>query len=543
MRRLSPWLVLAVGLAFTAASALYTLWTGRNRDELRFDNAVEAANDRIQGRLDVYRTAIRGGAALFAAREDVDSAAFHRYMARLSLGQLYPGVQGLGFTERVSTDPERHSIRYLEPLDERNQAAIGYDMYADPIRRAAMAHARDYGHQTMSGKVTLVQEIRGPVQPGFLIYSPVYRGGTVPASIDDRRRLLVGFVYSPFRSQDLFRGIFGSEQFPRVSFRVYDGQGIGADRLLYESPHTKGHAPAFATRRTMVVADHHWTIEYASEVAFEQAGASKLWFTLFIVLGVLASIWMFLFSRGQAIARDQAESASRAKGAFLATMSHELRTPLNAIGGYVDLLQLNVPGPTNEKQQHYLTRIQHAQAHLLGLINNVLNYSKLEARGVAFKMAAHRIYDVVLAAETLVTPQIVNKGLVYENLGGPDVWVRADAEKLTQILLNLLSNAVKFTPAGGLVRLAWEQHGSHAEIRVTDTGAGIPDEKLATIFEPFVQVESNLTRTQEGTGLGLSIAQQLARGMNAELSVSSELGKGSTFTVKLHCTKAPVTNA
>jgi signal transduction histidine kinase len=234
-------------------------------------------------------------------------------------------------------------------------------------------------------------------------------------------------------------------------------------------------------------------------------------------------------------ARVDAEDANQAKAQFLTTMSHELRTPLNAIGGYAQLVEMGLHGPVTPAQVEALVRIRRSQQHLLGLINSVLNYAKLEAGQVHYDVADVPVLDVVRTVEALVAPQAQAQALrlTIEPCAG-DLTVRADAEKLRQVLLNLLSNAVKFTGAGGTVQV--ECAGGDAEmvaLRVRDTGRGIPPEQIARVFEPFVQVGRRLASSDEGTGLGLAISRDLARGMGGDLTAESEVGVGSTFTLTL----------
>jgi signal transduction histidine kinase len=233
-------------------------------------------------------------------------------------------------------------------------------------------------------------------------------------------------------------------------------------------------------------------------------------------------------------ARRVAEQANRAKSEFLAIMSHELRTPLNAIAGYAELMEIGVQGPVSEGQREALERIQRSQRHLLGLINQVLNYARLETGNVRYTFADVALDGMLRAAEALVFPQMQAKGLHYTYVGcDPSLAVRADSEKLQQIMLNLLTNATKFTDRGGDVRVECEVVGGFARLHVHDTGVGIPADKLSLIFDPFVQVDSQYTRTRDGVGLGLAISRDLARGMGGELSVESEFGHGSTFTLVL----------
>jgi signal transduction histidine kinase len=233
-------------------------------------------------------------------------------------------------------------------------------------------------------------------------------------------------------------------------------------------------------------------------------------------------------------ARAEADAANRAKGEFLSVMSHELRTPLNAIGGYTELLQMGIRGPVSDQQRVDLGRIQASQKHLLGLVNEVLNYTKLETGTVEFDIQDVPVPEAFAAAEALVLPQAGARGLkLVVAATEPFLSVRADPDKLRQILVNLLSNAVKFTEPGGEIHLGCARVGESILFSVRDTGIGIPEDKVAAVFEPFVQVRSDLTRPQEGTGLGLAISRQLAHGMGGNLRVESTPGVGSTFTLDL----------
>ena len=233
-------------------------------------------------------------------------------------------------------------------------------------------------------------------------------------------------------------------------------------------------------------------------------------------------------------AREAAEHANDVKAQFLAAMSHELRTPLNAIGGYVDLLELGIRGPINEAQRDDLDRIRRNQRHLLGLINNVLNFAKIEAGHVEYHIAETRLHDVLDGMYALVAPQLQARGLTYRYVPcDPAIVVNADIEKVQQVLINLLSNAIKFTEAGGDVRLECTASDTTASVRVVDTGLGVPLEKIEAIFQPFVQVDQNFTRQGQGTGLGLSISRELARAMGGDITVESVLGKGAVFTLYL----------
>ncbi|HEY4133436.1 MAG TPA: ATP-binding protein [Gemmatimonadaceae bacterium] len=237
-------------------------------------------------------------------------------------------------------------------------------------------------------------------------------------------------------------------------------------------------------------------------------------------------------------ARDEAQAANRAKSEFLAAMSHELRTPLNAIAGYTDILQLGVHGAVNDQQQVDLARIQRSQKHLLGLINDVLNFARREAGKVHIAPRPVSTDTLLSAVEAMMAPQFQTRGLHFvQRAGDEGIVVQCDPDKAQQVLLNLLSNAAKLTPANGTIEVQSSTANGVARISVCDSGVGIAVDKLEVIFERFVQIERNLTSVVEGAGLGLAISRDLARAMGGDLRVQSKVGEGSTFTFELPLAK------
>ena len=230
----------------------------------------------------------------------------------------------------------------------------------------------------------------------------------------------------------------------------------------------------------------------------------------------------------------ESEEANKVKSQFLATMSHELRTPLNAISGYTDLLKMGLRGPVTEAQIADLDRINRSQDHLLGIINDILQFAKLESGQLEMKIDSFPLEAALDASEELVRPQLETKDISYTRLrGDSSVQVLADRDRCQQIIVNLLSNAVKFTLGSGHLSVSWRVENDRVRIDVADTGIGIPTGQIERIFDPFVQVQSGTTRTSEGVGLGLAISRDMARQMGGDISVTSELGKGSTFTLVL----------
>jgi PAS domain S-box-containing protein len=230
----------------------------------------------------------------------------------------------------------------------------------------------------------------------------------------------------------------------------------------------------------------------------------------------------------------EAEAANRAKGEFLALMSHELRTPLNAIGGYAELIEMGLGGDVSDQQRQYLTRIRTSQQHLLQVINDLLNYSKIESGKATYDRRPISLPSVIASVATMVGPQAAAKGITLQGRDcAEDAIAVGDRLKVEQIVLNLLTNAVKFTSSGGAVTVGCHSAGDDAVITVADTGPGIPAEKVDEIFEPFVQLGRSLSSGHEGAGLGLAISRDMAQAMGGDVTVESSPGKGSTFTLSL----------
>ena len=247
-------------------------------------------------------------------------------------------------------------------------------------------------------------------------------------------------------------------------------------------------------------------------------------------LNVLVSHVQFAADSRQTM---ESNTANRAKSEFLMAMSHELRTPLNAIGGYSELLSLGLGGPVTDRQREYLERIRKSQQHLMALINDILNFSRVEGGQIKYDLDEISLSTVIDTVVPMIEPQASAKQLRITRAPGPETRACTDRAKVEQILINLLTNAVKYTELGGSIDVSHATVNNQAQIRVRDTGIGIPSDKLSVIFEPFVQVGRSLTRLNEGTGLGLAISRDLARAMGGDLTVESTFGEGATFILTL----------
>ncbi len=333
-----PYITLVATLVFTLLSSYNAATTAKAKDELRFNSEVERAQEDIKNRLDTYITLLRGTSGLFAASYEVRQPEFHAYVQRLQLQKRYPGIQGIGFSIRTRPEEiaqliermkkegkqnftlrpqlpirnEYYPIIYLEPSSKRNQAAIGYDMFSEARRRLAMERARDNGVPAVSGKVILVQEIDKHKQAGFLIYVPVYRNGTIPDTVFERRKELLGFVYGPFRADDLIKGIFIKSNKPTVNFEIYDTAVTSARNLLHSSQGSnfgKAYQGGYFTKaKNLDIAGRTWSIVFTSSPEMD-TNLEIRQVPYFLVGGVLLSLLLFFITRSLVRARLEAEKS------------------------------------------------------------------------------------------------------------------------------------------------------------------------------------------------------------------------------------------
>ena len=359
-RSAAAWLILAIGLAVTLGLWQYFAMQFAERAGDRFAHRTEAARHLLMSRMQAHEQILRGAAALFAASEHVSRAEWRDYIAALELDRSLPGIQGTGFSLMVPASQlaahvaqvraegfsdygihppgERDiysSIVFLEPFVDRNVRAFGYDMYSEPVRREAMARARDTGLPALSGKVTLIQEYGPEVQAGFLIYLPIYAHGTLLDTMEARRAALLGFVYSPFRAHDIMRSIFeGSLRDAEIE--LFDGAPT-ADNLLFASAQRAASA-RFVVDHPLEIGGRRWLVRFSSTAAFErdQESAEP---GLILFGGTTLSLMLFALLNINARHRRRMQTAATR----LAQSRDEFRTLVENVPGVVFRCQIDAP--------------------------------------------------------------------------------------------------------------------------------------------------------------------------------------------------------
>jgi signal transduction histidine kinase len=567
------WIGLVVTLAFTLGLWRYFTLDLERREADRFRQLAVQWAAELSERMEAYERLLRGTTGLFAASSVVTREEFRRYIAQLELDDVLPGNEGVGFAAvipQASLAEHERSVReegfpdytvhpvyerdvytsivFLEPFAGRNLRAFGFDMYSEPTRRNAMNLARDTGAPAMTHKVRLVQETGTEEQPGFLLYMPVYERNHPTSALLERRRALAGWVYSPFRAFDLMDAVFAGEA-DDIEVLVFDGTPDDA-HLLYASPEAARDAEQ-TVDIPLDVAGVRWTVRVRSSETFEnQTTGMKPQVVLLAgtLLSVLIAAVLFVDSLHRrrlenevqertaqlVAARDEAESASRAKSTFLATVSHELRTPLNAIIGFSSVL---LQGDVTPEQRKQLAIINRSGLRLLELIREILDITSIEAGHLYVQIAPVDLRRVLEEQCASVQEPAREAGL-YVTLveSEPSLLVMADAGRLTQVVRNLLANAVKFTDRGG-VTVRCRREGATARVEVQDTGIGIAPEHRATLFEPFQRAVKGRDN-RPGTGLGLAISRRLIEAMGGSIGFESEVDRGSRFWFTLPLAEA-----
>jgi signal transduction histidine kinase/CheY-like chemotaxis protein len=553
-RSWSPSLVLILSLLLTGTVTWYALATAETQDRLRFENLIQKNQAILQNRMETYVALLQGTAGLFMAGDDVSREEFRSFVEGLDIEDRYPGIQGIGFSLLVKanwkgpvTDEVRRAgearfsiwpdsprddlfpILYLEPMDQRNRASLGFDISTSPVRHAAMERACDTSRPAATGRVTLVQEIERRKQAGFLIYLPVYRRDLPAGTVGERRAALAGFVYSAFRADDLLRSTLGNST--SLAVEVYAGDP-SLKNLLHRShsPGVVGPEPRFQAAQRFQMAGQPWTVLFSTLPAFE-AGSIRDRALFVLLAGLLISLALFGVLRAQVSAHAQAETASRAKDRFMATLSHELRTPLTPV---LAVLSRLAQEPLSESVLNGLAMIRRNVELEARLIDDLLDVTRIAQGKLELRRRTTDLRQVLEhAVEASARPGAPGPQVATE-LEESDLRLWADAPRLTQVFWNLLSNARKFTPPEGLIRLRARREDGELVAEVVDSGMGIEPELLPHVFDAFRQGERSEVRRFGGLGLGLAISQKIVELHGGSITVASEgKGRGSTFTVRL----------
>lgn len=610
--------VLVTGLILTLLAAYYAARTIQLRTRVEFETAAMRARATIRARFDVYQALLHGVAGFVAVDKGMTRERFKNYVSRLRIAESYPGLQSIGFAPRIAapdkqiitasmieqgegnfriwpeTDhPDFYPVIYVEPQTPRNNAAVGYDMFAEPTRREAMERARDIGDTAASGKLILITELAPDMQPGFLIYCPVYEGGTVPETIPERRAKLEGFAFGVFRTGDLFSSIFRDEAM-EAELEIYDGTNLAATNLLFRSAEENLRSSPF--RRTfqektvLDMSGRTWTVRF-----FARPEMEGNWIVPSLICGgVILSFIMFYLTSAEHRARQAAEQAAtelqiselalreseerlrryatelehrvaertanlaqsiQSLEGVLYHVAHDLRAPLRGMASFTSILLDEYAAKLDDRGRDYAQRISNAAQRMDRLVQDLLAYGRLTHTAVPITHVS--LETEVQAALAHFTEEIEDRGATIEVVRSLPP-VKANAAVLNQILSNLFSNALKFMKpevrphlrihaeetTSRLESVAAKSNGapSHdvqapvaygkfVRLWVEDNGIGISPEYHERIFRMFERLHG--AGSYPGTGIGLAIVRKGVERMGGRSGVESAAGMGSRFWIEL----------
>lgn len=574
--------MLIVSLLVTLGATYFFYQNSQSKDKTRFATEVNKSRTILETKINSYITMLKSIRAFIEAEPNANKEEFSVFVKNLEMQNSYTGVQGLGYVSIIppekrqeitgkmnavgksdfklfpesSVGENSYVVVYSESFTGNNQP-VGFDMSSEPIMLQTMNYARDSGEIAASGKVMLMMPDKDASHPGFLFYLPVYGNGGIPQSLEDRRPLLKGFVYSPFRAEEFLYDVQKTIASNYLAISVYDGE-VSQERILAST--SPSEDSLFSTTNEIDVAGRKWIVEYNSLPDFETQSSTNLTPLVFIS-GAIFSLILFgityleSYARARAEknafnlkqsesdkaellkseqrARAAAESANHAKDEFIANVSHELRTPLNSIAGWSRILQSeNLPSGMRKQALQKIDKNLRVQTKI---IEDLLDFSQITTGQPLVGTQPIKLSDVFEEAFLEIVPSAKEKRITLEkhnSLNGQKVY--GDYPHLKKVIKNLLSNAVKFTNDGGKIVAEARENQSMVELKIADSGKGIDPSFLPYIFEAFKQADSSITRSHGGLGMGLTISRQIIKSYGGEIEVESEgEGKGTVFLVKL----------
>lgn len=587
-KRIAPSaIVLIGGLVLTTLATLWMYEDVHEEGLVRFNNLADRAEREIARRMRRFVYGLNGLRGVFVASKSVERHEFLAYAHSRDLPREFPGALGQGFIQRVPREQletfvtatraddasdfavktsgdasDLFIIKFIEPL-EANRPAWGYDIGSEPNRREAAERAMRTGEPAITRMIHLLQDHEE--RHGFLCFVPVYSSSKVPATPQERERACIGWTYMPITSEDALAGIDDSTDH-ELDVEVFDDVDLDMAKLAYDSDnHLQGKTDAelhtaYAGRTyrkdlDLPIHGRVWKIRLSSHAAFDRTIDIARPGAVAAVGGVLTLllagfVWNLSSARTRALqlaqlmtkdlelAKLQAEDASRSKSEFLANMSHEIRTPMTAILGFADLLdEFGNRDAAPRERLEYIATIRRNGVHLLSIINDILDLSKIEAGKMTVEAVPTEINGIVHDVLSLMAVKATAKQLklAAEFATRIPQQVYSDPVRLRQILMNLVGNAIKFTERGGVKLIV--SHGSDKvgslQFAVVDTGIGLRPDQIERLFGTFAQADASTTRKFGGTGLGLHISKRLAQMLGGDITVSSVPGAGSTFTVTI----------
>lgn len=528
------------------------------------DEYIQSTEDAIQDRFNIYEEMLRAGVGLFAASDEVAKEDWKNFVSTTAINERYTGAQGIGYAQAINYSDLEYflnfarskikndfrlfpteqrdfytSIIYIEPSNGQNDSVVGYDMFSEPVRRAAMAHARDTGDVTISDSVELIQESAVDKQAGFLMYAPQYARNSPTETVDQRRASLRGYVYTAFRSRTYISNALQAQPEGLVGYAIYSDVN-GAE--LYKSSNFNQIATHGHDKKIIVTSMNgaKWRFEYIYDStdilpsAVATSPRSIAFFGTLVALTIAVTTLLLLRSKADEQLLLQERNINEAKDNLLSIASHQLRTPATGVKQYLGLVIQGFAGDISPRQSELLHKAYQSNERQLKTINDVLYLARISSGRMIISKAKIDIGAVIISTIDELSEQIeTNEHTIKTILPKKKVSLFVDEHMFRIALENLLTNAIKYTKHGGNIEIKLKKSAKTVSISVKDNGVGINLVDQQLLFKEFTRINNELSHVVSGTGIGLYLAKHLTTLHDGEIKVVSEVGIGSTFTIIL----------
>ncbi|MBC7915138.1 MAG: CHASE domain-containing protein, partial [Pyrinomonadaceae bacterium] len=532
-------IVLFVLLAFSFAAYQGARTASVDRRSKIFESRVQILTGDLKNRMTDYIQILKGCQGLFYASDSVTSNDWKIYNTNLKVSENYPGIQAIAYAPYISRKQTSNleqqvnqgktnfrvkstfknkfltPVLYIQPFTYRNLRAWGYDLYSDPVRREAIDRAILSGDAAITKKITLVQETGNNIQPGFLIFMPIYRIGHNFHSPESRRQNASGVVANVFRAYDLMKVVF--KQYNDLNIQVYDGTETKLANLLYNSNPVVAADFFLSNRRfdfksntSILIAGNPWSIVVTPKQQFGSV-LERQQPALILVFGLSISILLFMLTfnsiKRQSDVSEElliSKSLESKKDEFIGIASHELKTPLTSIKAYMQLLERS---NLEEREKNFIRKANSNINKLSNLIGDLLDVSKLHAGRLQLNIAPFSVSKLINESIENVqhmygSHQIINRNSI------PVLTLYGDVPRLEQCMINLMVNAMKYSPGAKFIYINTVTSTKEVRIEVIDQGLGISEENQAKIFDRYFRAEE-LSPVISGLGMGLYISNEI----------------------------------
>lgn len=559
-------LVFVLGMVIT----LYSWHTDKQRAEFRKDNLINeqvaSVEADIVNRLTVYEQILKGVNGLFEVSEPVNQESLRRFIKQYDIQNSYPGIQSIGYAEYVKaqdlpayldrmrsegkTDikvvpegerPEYVLLTYSYSTNGAPSRASGYDVLSFPARKKLALEARDSGNIGISEKLILIgDQIDESDETGFTMYSPIYKKDAPKATVEERRKNLVGYVYAGYRSSDFFdKSINDVSMAAYTDIQIFDSDNPTPENMLYQSTDfSKFPDKEMSNFYNYNVFNRSWTLRFANPTDNGAEDNLRSNIILFggttLSLAITGFLFVLMLNRARAIVYAEQEETQRAKDDLLSLASHQLRTPATAVKQYLGMILEGYTGKVNKKMSPALQKAYDSNERQLEIINQILYVAKADAGRLSIERSnfdVSRLIDEVLLDlnETIKGRQQTVEFIKPKG----NMEAHADKAAIRMVIENLISNASKYSYDKSKIIIELKKTNKDLVVSITDEGVGISQDDHDKLFKKFSRVDNDLSLQVGGTGIGLYIDKVLIELHNGKISVKSEVDRGSTFTISL----------